>query len=73
MEDPDASENWPRVWIIWRANAILSSAKGHEYFLKHYLGAHDNAIADEVAKGSVAGRCLARADAHRERWIWWWT
>ena len=38
VEDPDASENWPRVWIIWRANAILSSAKGHEYFLKHYLG-----------------------------------
>ena len=31
----------------------LSSAKGHEYFLKHYLGTHDNAIADEVAKGSV--------------------
>lgn len=53
VEDPDASENWPRVWIIWRANAILSSAKGHEYFLKHYLGVHDNAIADEVAKGSV--------------------
>lgn len=53
VEDPDASENWPRVWIIWRANAILASAKGHEYFLKHYLGTHDNAIADEVAKGSL--------------------
>jgi len=53
VEDPDASENWPRVWIIWRANAILSSAKGHEYFLKHYLGTHDNAIAEEVAKGSL--------------------
>jgi nitrate reductase / nitrite oxidoreductase, alpha subunit len=34
VEDPDAIENWPRVWIIWRANAILSSAKGHEFFLK---------------------------------------
>jgi len=53
VEDPDASENWPRVWLIWRANAILSSAKGHEYFLKHYLGTHDNAIAAEVAKDSV--------------------
>ncbi|MCC6343552.1 MAG: nitrate reductase subunit alpha [Bryobacterales bacterium] len=53
VEDPDAPENWPRVWIIWRANAILSSAKGHEFFLKHYLGTHDNAIAGEAAKGMV--------------------
>jgi nitrate reductase alpha subunit len=49
VEDPDAPENWPRVWLIWRANALHASAKGHEYFLKHYLGTHSNAIADEVA------------------------
>ncbi|HJT71747.1 MAG TPA: nitrate reductase subunit alpha [Terriglobales bacterium] len=49
VEDPDAEENWPRVWVIWRANAIHTSAKGHEFFLRHYLGTHDNAIADEVA------------------------
>ena len=48
VEDPDAPKNWPRVWIIWRANALHASAKGHEYFLKHYLGTHSNAIADEV-------------------------
>ena len=42
---PDAAENWPRVWYIWRGNALMSSAKGHEYFLKHYLGTHHNAIA----------------------------
>jgi nitrate reductase alpha subunit len=53
IEDPDASENWPRVWIIWRANALHSSAKGHEYFLRHYLGTHSNAIADEVAQECV--------------------
>ncbi len=53
VEDPDAPENWPRVWFIWRANALMSSAKGHEYFLKHYLGTHTNAIAEEIAKGSV--------------------
>lgn len=47
IEDPDAPENWPRVWMIWRGNALLSSAKGHEYFLKHYLGTHNNLIADE--------------------------
>ncbi len=53
VEDPDAPENWPRVWFIWRGNALLASAKGHEYFLRHYLGTHDNAIADEIAEGSV--------------------
>ncbi|GBD21510.1 Respiratory nitrate reductase 1 alpha chain [bacterium HR28] len=50
VEDPDAPENWPRVWFIWRGNAIASSAKGHEFFLRHYLGTHDNAIAPERAK-----------------------
>ncbi|MCP4228580.1 MAG: nitrate reductase subunit alpha [bacterium] len=53
VEDPDSPDNWPRVWFIWRGNAIMSSAKGHEYFLKHYLGTHDNAIAEELAEGSV--------------------
>ncbi|HQR40458.1 MAG TPA: nitrate reductase subunit alpha, partial [Blastocatellia bacterium] len=53
MEDPDAPENFPRVWYIWRGNALLSSAKGHEYFLKHYLGTHNNAISKEQARDSV--------------------
>ncbi len=52
IEDPDAAENWPRIWFIWRGNAIGTSAKGHEFFLKHYLGTHTNAIADEVAEGT---------------------
>jgi nitrate reductase / nitrite oxidoreductase, alpha subunit len=42
--DPDAEENFPRVWYIWRGNAIMGSMKGHEYALKHYLGTHSNAI-----------------------------
>ncbi len=37
-EDPDAPENWPRVLTVWRSNLLGSSAKGHEYFLKHLLG-----------------------------------
>jgi nitrate reductase alpha subunit len=53
VEDPDSPENWPRVWLIWRANALHSSAKGHEYFLRHYLGTHNNVIADEVAGDCV--------------------
>ena len=52
VEDPDAPENWPRMWYIWRGNAIGTSAKGHEFFLKHYLGTHTNAIAEEVAEGT---------------------
>jgi nitrate reductase / nitrite oxidoreductase, alpha subunit len=54
VEDPDAPEGWPRVWYIWRGNAIMSSAKGHEYFLKHYLGTHSNTIAEESAEGKVS-------------------
>jgi len=53
VEDPDAPENWPRVWFIWRGNAIGTSMKGHEFMLRHYLGTHSNATAPERAAGSV--------------------
>ncbi len=53
VEDPDGPENWPRVWFIWRGNALMSSAKGHEYFLHHYLGTHTNKVAQELAADSV--------------------
>lgn len=53
VEDPDAEENFPRVFYIWRGNALMSSAKGHEYFLKHYLGTHTNAIAEEINRDAV--------------------
>lgn len=53
IEDPDAPESWPRVWFIWRGNALMASAKGHEYFLDHYLGTHTNKIGEEVAKDFV--------------------
>lgn len=49
VADPDNEMSYPRIWYIWRGNALSSSAKGHEYFLKHYLGTHHNDIADEVA------------------------
>jgi nitrate reductase / nitrite oxidoreductase, alpha subunit len=45
--DPEAPENHPRVWYIWRGNAIMGSMKGHEYALKHYLGTHSNAITED--------------------------
>ncbi len=53
VEDPDAPDNWPRVWFIWRGNALMSSSKGHEYFLRHYLGTHDNAISQDMARDHV--------------------
>ena len=53
VEDPDAEENWPRVWFVWRGNAMQSSAKGAEFFLRHYLGTHDNIEAIEHAAGKT--------------------
>jgi nitrate reductase alpha subunit len=47
VSDPEAPENHPRVWYIWRGNAIVGSMKGHEYCLKHYLGTHHNGIAQD--------------------------
>ncbi|WP_286929500.1 MULTISPECIES: nitrate reductase subunit alpha [Aeromicrobium] len=45
IEDVDAPENWPRTLMLWRSNLFGSSAKGNEYFLKHLLGTHSNAVA----------------------------
>ncbi len=48
-EDPDAPENVPRVLTVWRANLLTSSGKGHEYFLRHLLGAPAESVrADET-------------------------
>lgn len=47
IADPDNEINFPRVWYIWRGNAISGSMKGHEYALKHYLGTHSNTIAKD--------------------------
>ncbi|MCK4840744.1 MAG: nitrate reductase subunit alpha [Methylococcales bacterium] len=45
-EDVDAPENHPRNLFVWRANLIGCSAKGHEYFLKHLLGAQNGVMQD---------------------------
>ncbi|MEU1019858.1 nitrate reductase subunit alpha [Streptomyces sp. NPDC005898] len=50
-EDPDDPANWPRVLTVWRANLIGSSAKGNEFFLRHLLGASDNASAEQAPPG----------------------
>jgi nitrate reductase alpha subunit len=45
-EDIDAPENFPRNLFVWRANLLGTSAKGHEYFLKHLLGAQNGVMQD---------------------------
>lgn len=45
-EDIDAPENHPRNLFVWRANLLGTSAKGHEYFLKHLLGAQNGVMQD---------------------------
>lgn len=47
VSDPEAEENFPRVWYIWRGNAIVGSMKGMEYCLKHYLGTHHSVISND--------------------------
>ncbi|WP_110590131.1 nitrate reductase subunit alpha [Microbacterium suaedae] len=48
VEDPDADGNHPRIWAMWRANTLGSSAKGEQYFLKHLLGVDNTVSADET-------------------------
>ncbi|MBI2379692.1 MAG: nitrate reductase subunit alpha [Gammaproteobacteria bacterium] len=50
VADPESPENFPRVFFIWRGNALMGSMKGHEYALKHYLGTHSNVIAKDAAE-----------------------
>ncbi|MFD2657080.1 nitrate reductase subunit alpha [Gracilibacillus thailandensis] len=47
IEDPDNPVNYPRTLFVWRANLISSSGKGHEYFLKHLLGADHGLLNDD--------------------------
>jgi len=47
-EDPDDPRNFPRIWSIWRANTLGSSAKGDQYFFKHLLGVDSAVSAEET-------------------------
>ncbi|MBO0693750.1 MAG: nitrate reductase subunit alpha, partial [Acidimicrobiaceae bacterium] len=49
--DPDDPANFPRVLTVWRSNLLGSSGKGHEYFLKHLLGADNSVAAAEAPPG----------------------
>jgi nitrate reductase alpha subunit len=59
--DPDDPANWPRNMFVWRSNLLGSSGKGHEYFLKHLLGA---------AHG-VQGKDLGESGGNRPHDVAW--
>lgn len=47
IDEPSNPENFPKLLFVWRANLIGSSAKGHEYFLKHLLGTHESTMSEQ--------------------------
>jgi nitrate reductase alpha subunit len=53
-EDPDNPTNFPRNLFIWRSNLFGSSGKGHEYFLKHFLGTRHGLQGKDL--GEMGGR-----------------
>ncbi|NOZ55015.1 MAG: nitrate reductase subunit alpha [Gammaproteobacteria bacterium] len=46
--DIDNPVNFPRNLFVWRANLLGCSAKGHEYFLKHLVGAQNGVMQEGV-------------------------
>ena len=63
IEDPDAEDNWPRVFTVWRANLLGSSSKGNEFFLRHLLGTSNAVRADEVPEAERPSDVTWRDDA----------
>src|SRR3546814_21032798 len=60
-EDPDNPKNFPRNLFVWRSNLLGASGKGHEYFLKHLLGAQNGALNMDLA---------ARGEPKPEEVVW---
>ena len=73
VEDPDAPENWPRLWFIWRGNALSRRAKGHEYFLRHYLGTHSQRDRRRDAPRDDVDEVVWHEPRRRARSTWWST
>jgi nitrate reductase alpha subunit len=53
-DDPDDAKNFPRNLFIWRSNLFGSSGKGHEYFLRHFLGTRHGLQGKDL--GEMGGR-----------------
>ena len=63
-----AGELAARLVHLARQRAAWPSAKGHEYFLKHYLGTHDNAIAEEVRRRTRSRTSRGTSRRRAGRW-----
>lgn len=50
IDEPSNERNFPKLLFVWRANLIGSSAKGHEYFLKHLLGTDDSTLSEQESE-----------------------
>ncbi|HEX5309050.1 MAG TPA: nitrate reductase subunit alpha [Solirubrobacteraceae bacterium] len=61
-EDPDAPANHPKVMTVWRSNVLGSSGKGHEYFLKHLVGATESAVRAEETPPELRPRDVTWRD-----------
>ncbi len=60
-EDPDNPVNFPRNLFIWRSNLFGSSGKGHEYFLRHFLG----------TRHGLQGKDLGESGARKPEEVVW--
>ena len=49
--DPDNPRNWPRNMFFWRSNVLGASGKGHEYFLKHFVGSLHGVVGTDEREG----------------------
>jgi len=53
-EDPDDPINFPRNLFLWRSNLLGSSGKGHEYMLRHFMGAQNAVLGPDIAETGAA-------------------
>ena len=49
-EDPDNPINFPRNLFLWRSNLLGSSGKGHEYMLRHLMGAQHGVLGPDLGE-----------------------
>ena len=66
-EDPDNPINYPRNLFLWRSNLLGSSGKGHEYFLRHLMGAQHSVLGPDLGEaGAVKPQEVVWHDAAPE-------
>jgi nitrate reductase alpha subunit len=53
-EDPDNPISFPRNLFVWRSNLLGSSGKGHEYFLRHFIGAQHSVLGPDLGESGAA-------------------